>query len=464
MKMPRHDACSLWQWLSASGDLAGRFLSDTDATVRLSDLEEGSSLGGEREALRGQSVLLAMKDQLPAALAMIELDGIARRIVLCPPDLPAAHLASVVEAAEADSVLCDGPPPFAAAPHVPVVTTRAPVLLPAAASRGAVVRTEWVLLTSGTTGLPKLVVHDRSSLAGPAPLAVALGRGAIWSTFYDIRRYGGLAIFFRSLFGGGSLVLSSAAEETGDFLARVTARAVTHISGTPSHWRRALMSPAARAFAPHYVRLSGEIADQPILDRLRAFWPAASIAHAFASTEAGLAFDVTDGRAGFPTGLIGRDEGDVRLKLVDGSLHVRSSRTAARYLGRGDEHLAGADGFVDTHDLVELRGDRCYFVGRRDGIINVGGVKVYPEEVEAVINAHPAVRMSLVKPRRNPITGAVVVADVVSDGRDAGAGALEYDILGFCRQQLPRHKVPVAIRFVAALAVGPAGKLSRHDA
>ena len=52
-------------------------------------------------------------------------------------------------------------------------------------------------------------------------------------------------------------------------------------------------------------------------------------------------------------------------------------------------------------------------MGRRGGVINVGGLKVHPEEVEAVINAHPWVRMSLVKARRNPITGAVVTADVV---------------------------------------------------
>ena len=71
------------------------------------------------------------------------------------------------------------------------------------------------------------------------------------------------------------------------------------------------------------------------------------------------------------------------------------------------------EGFVDTGDALELRGDRYYFVGRRDGIINVGGLKVHPEEVEAVINRHPRVRMSLVRTRKNPITGALVVADVV---------------------------------------------------
>ena len=65
--------------------------------------------------------------------------------------------------------------------------------------------------------------------------------------------------------------------------------------------------------------------------------------------------------------------------------------------------------------------DRYYFVGRSGGIINVGGLKVHPEEVEAVINSHPCVRMSLVRSRRNPITGAVV-SGRRSDRADGHAG------------------------------------------
>src|SRR5439155_656956 len=124
----------------------------------------------------------------------------------------------------------------------------------------------------------------------------------------------------------------------------------------------------------------------------------------FASTAAGVAFDVGDGRAGFPASLIGPHGGGLELKVEDGSLRIRSTRTAARYLGDQAEALVDADGFVDTADMLERRGDRYYFVGRRDGIINVGGQKVHPEEVEAIINGHPRVRMSLVRTRKAPIT------------------------------------------------------------
>ena len=116
-------------------------------------------------------------------------------------------------------------------------------------------------------------------------------RGAAWSTFYDIRRYGGLQVFLRALLERRLLVLSDADESVERFLARVASAGVNRISGTPSHWRRALMSGAAAAIAPSYVRLSGEIADQAILDALHAAYPAARIEHAFASTEAGVAFE-----------------------------------------------------------------------------------------------------------------------------------------------------------------------------
>ncbi|PYQ02281.1 MAG: long-chain fatty acid--CoA ligase [Acidobacteria bacterium] len=466
--MPHVDGGSLWSSLSAAGHLSERALWGADASVTLGDLVRGSSLSGRLELLRGRSVLVATRDQLTAALALIELDAVARRLVLCPPDLPAEHLPFVAATAAVDALVSDRTAPHAGPPGVGTVVTCTPRIAPAAPERTGRYQTEWVLLTSGTTGRPKMVVHTLSSLSGAMRGARPSGDPAVWSTFYDIRRYGGLQIFLRALLGGGSMVLSSADESTRDFLIRAGGHGVTHISGTPSHWRRALMSPAAHRIAPRYVRLSGEIADQAILDHLRACYPEARIAHAFASTEAGVAFDVGDGLAGFPASLIEGQGADVEMKVEDGSLRIRSTRTAARYLGDEDRSIADGDGFVDTGDMLERRGDRYHFVGRRGGIINVGGLKVHPEEVEAVINAHPDVRMSLVRTRKNPITGALVVADVVLKSEPGAANGravtLEHEIMQRCREALSRHKVPAAIRFVSALAVTPSGKLVRHDA
>src|ERR1700683_933444 len=109
------------------------------------------------------------------------------------------------------------------------------------------------------------------------------------------------------------------------------------------------------------------------------------------------------------------------MMVRDGTLWIRSTRTASAYVGRDAAALRDSDGYVDTGDMVELRGERYHFVGRRGGIINVGGLKVHPEEIEAVINRDDAVRMSRVKARKSPITGAIVAADVVLADGDNGS-------------------------------------------
>jgi acyl-coenzyme A synthetase/AMP-(fatty) acid ligase len=323
------------------------------------------------------------------------------------------------------------------------------------------------MLTSGTSGVPKIVSHSLEGLTG-AIVADGPARGArpVWATFYDIRRYGGLQIFLRAVIGGGSLVLSEPGEPIAGYVARLRENSVTHISGTPSHWRKLLMSGAASDFSPRYVRLSGEIADQAVLDGLHRSFPSASIGHAYASTEAGVGFAVTDGLEGFPASMVGENRDGVEMKVVDGSLRIRSKRTAHAYVGHRAGALTDSDGFVDTGDMVELRGDRYHFVGRRGGVINIGGLKVHPEEIEAVINRRAEVRMSRARSRRNPITGAIVVADVVlADGHDVDrSGEIRNRILADCRANLALHKVPAVIRFVEALDVTAAGKLARTDA
>jgi len=373
-----------------------------------------------------------------------------------------------MESAAVDAIVSDGSTLGSNTPTLDCFVTCNPKIAPVACDRNPTYQTEWILLTSGTTGLPKLVAHNLTSLAGAIKDGKASQSSFVWSTFYDIRRYGGLQIFLRALLTRASMVLSSAQESTADFLVRASAHGLTHISGTPSHWRSALMSPAAHRIAPQYIRLSGEIADQAILNHLQSFYPRARIAHAFASTEAGVAFDVNDGLAGFPVSFIGQTSASVEMKVEDGSLRIRSPRVAARYIGCDNETLKDADDFVDTRDMVVLQGDRYHFVGRRDGVINVGGLKVHPEEVEAVINRHPRVRMSLVRTRKNPITGALVVADIVLDEASrASAGRtdeLRHEIMQFCRNALPRHKVPAAINFVPVLTVAATGKMARHGA
>jgi acyl-coenzyme A synthetase/AMP-(fatty) acid ligase len=416
------------------------------------------------ENLRNRSVLIASADPFLAALALIEFDGLARRMTLYPPDLALEHLPYVMRYAEVDAVVSDGSflngASIGAAQHA--ICT--PQLVPRVQAGQESLPTEWILLTSGTTGRPKMVLHTLASLAG----AIDTGKShaeVIWGTFYDIRRYGGLQIYLRAVLTRSSLVLTGPRDPLAKFLQRAGVAGVTHISGTPSHWRRALMSPEADRIAPRYIRLSGEIADQAILNSLRSFYPDAEISHAFATTEAGVAFDVRDKLSGFPASML-TGASTVDLKVVDATLRVRSSRTAECYLGENPPALKDREGFVDTGDALELRDGRYYFQGRRDGVINVGGLKVHPEEVEAVLNRHPQVRLSLVKTKKNPITGALVVADVLLKDSSTPEGdqarQLQQSIKQFCREWLAPHKVPAAISFVPALAFSETGKLVRR--
>lgn len=460
MVLNRH---TLWDLTARAGVLPGRYVSDATSRVALFDLTQGTSLGAEREAFLDRSVMILCSQQLPAVLALIQLDGLARRILLCPPDLADAHRPAIIAEAEVDVILSDGAVSASRGlAGVPVIACRH-ALVPGPFSYDRNRATEWLLFTSGTTGRAKMVVHTLQSLASPLDDGLGVASDAVWSTFYDIRRYGGLQILLRCLLGGGSLVLSDAREPVADFLIRAGRSSVTHMSGTPSHWRRALMSGAANQVSPRYVRLSGEVADQAILNKLSRFYSGSAVAHAFASTEAGVAFDVRDGLAGFPSTLISHGSAKVEIQVQDGSLRIRSARVASRYLDNA-EVLVDADGFVDTGDIVELRGDRYYFIGRRDGGVKVGGQKVHPEEVEEVINRHPDVLMSRVRGRRSPITGTVVVADIVLQpfAEHRSFQAINDEVGRLCRDGLAPYKIPAVLQQVTKLDIAESGKLLRR--
>src|SRR5690348_9480641 len=90
-------------------ETSGRNLSDPRWVVAMSDIRGGTILGGRTAELAGRSVLVAMADQLTTALAMFELDGVAKRMLLCPPDLRSEHVGSVIGDAAIDAVVCDQP-------------------------------------------------------------------------------------------------------------------------------------------------------------------------------------------------------------------------------------------------------------------------------------------------------------------------------------------------------------------
>jgi non-ribosomal peptide synthetase component F len=287
MKMSQRETFALRDYLSP--DLKGRTISDARQLVSLTNILGQTCLGGRLGDLSGRSVLLAVEDQLLSAIAMTEIDGVARRMLLCPPDFNADHIQALIEDADIDAVVTDHPPRWTNAGVYLVVAAR--TLAPAIGKKVKTGRTtEWLMPTLDASGVPKIIGHTLEALTG-ATVADDPARGAapVWATFDDIRRDGGLQILLRAILGGGSMVLSDPNEPIADYVARLNARGVTHISGTPSHWRKLLMSGSASGFSPRYVGLSGETADQAVLDGLSRAFPEASIGHAYASSEAGVA-------------------------------------------------------------------------------------------------------------------------------------------------------------------------------
>ena len=132
--------------------------------------------------------------------------------------------------------------------------------------------------------------------------------------------------------------------------------------------------------------------------------------------------------------------------------------------GKDAPQLKDADGFVDTGDVVAHSGDRFVFFGRRGGgVSNVGlAPRSIPKEVEAALNAHELVRASRVFARKNPITGALVAAEVVLRVGAKADEATRRDILAACRVALAPYKAPTSLTFVAELPITEGGKLARH--
>jgi acyl-coenzyme A synthetase/AMP-(fatty) acid ligase len=115
------------------------------------------------------------------------------------------------------------------------------------------------------------------------------------------------------------------------------------------------------------------------------------------------------------------------------------------------------DGWLSAARQGDIVGDRVFILGRADKTINVGGYKVYPLAIEKLILSQPGVAEARVYGVSNPISGALVAADVVlSEGEDPAAARPR--ILAACRAQLASFQVPRVLKIVDSIATGASGK------
>ena len=290
---------SLWESVASSGaGVKGAFHGAGGSVALCRTRRRLLSRRTSCEALRGRSVLLALREQLSTAIALLELDGVARRLVLCTPDLSRADAWPRSRRARRITARTVG----GACRHLdPSIAWSFSAVRCRSSERREV---------SATRMDSADLRHDRhpqarrcialASLAGTLPRQPP-DPDSVWSTFYDIRRYGGLQIYLRAVLSGCAAgAVEPGRVDRGFPGARRRARRDPHIRHSLALAPRAHERRGAAHCNPEYVRLSGEVADQVVLDQLRATYPDARIAHAFASTEAGVAFEVDDGLAGFP--------------------------------------------------------------------------------------------------------------------------------------------------------------------
>lgn len=308
------------------------------------------------------------------------------------------------------------------------------------------VQTQWYLATSGTTGTPKWINHSLNSLSRAIKTSATTAH-LYWALCYQATRFAGLQVLLQSLLSG-AIITDCSLGEPEQRIAFMQKYNVNAISATPSLWRQLLMTGQLNTLSLQQLTLGGEIADQVLLDTLSALFPSAKLLHIYASTEAGVGFAVADKQAGFPASWLSEKVNGVRFK-VGANQHLLLKTPCS------------SDGFIDTMDLVSIKHDRVLFLGRASGVINVGGNKVHPEQVEHVLLQHPAVLQAKVYAKASSVLGQLVVADIVINNHTSNNDEIKLQLLQHCQQQLQRYQVPTRLNFVTLLTTNASGKLIR---
>jgi o-succinylbenzoate---CoA ligase len=308
------------------------------------------------------------------------------------------------------------------------------------------------VLTSGTSGTRRIVELTRGNHLWSA-IASALNLGLRpderWLCCLPLDHVGGLTILIRSLIYG-----TAALVHDGFDVERVAAalggEGVTLVSLVPTQLQR-LLEAGAPLDRPRVLLVGGGPLSAELLDE--GLQRGARIVQSYGLTEACSQVCTLDpAEAAGRRGSAGHPLPGIGVEIDDGEIVVSGPTVAP--------DAADERGRLRTGDLGQLDRDGCLWVkGRRDDLIVTGGEKVLPDEVEAVLLAHPGVRDAAVFGRPSREWGSAVSAVVVPDPEMApGAAELEQH----CRAALAPFKVPKSFELTGSLPRTPAGKLLRR--
>ncbi|WP_218828830.1 class I adenylate-forming enzyme family protein [Rhodococcus sp. 06-235-1A] len=299
-----------------------------------------------------------------------------------------------------------------------------------------------VLFSSGTTGRSKGSVLDLSKLVARYG---DRRRARRTLAFMQLDHIGGVNTILHTLSLGGSVVTISGERTPDDVFSTVQSRGVDTLPVTPTFLTMSVVAGAVERYDLSSLKLityGTEPMPVSTLSRVTELLPDVTLKQTYGLSELGI----------IPTR--SKDDGSLWMKLGtdgfeydirDDVLWVRADTAMLGYLNAPnpfDEH-----GYFNTQDKVEVDGDYVRILGRDSDIINVGGEKVYPAEVESAILEVDDVREVIVCGRPSPIMGHVVVASVQAEA-GTGGPELEQRILHHCNSTLEPYKVPMLIEFI----------------
>jgi acyl-CoA synthetase (AMP-forming)/AMP-acid ligase II len=315
-----------------------------------------------------------------------------------------------------------------------------------------------ILATGGTTGVPKLVLHDLVALLATVAVKQSVARRIMPLMRFD--HIGGLDMVWRALGSGHVLVAPPAELTPASVAAAIERHGVEVMPATPSFLNLMLAAEVHRSRSLSSLRVvpyGAEPMPVGLLARLGAALPKVEFVQRFGTSETG-ALPVSDSGAGL---LLSDDVAGFEWKIVADELWVRSPARALGYLS-GAPGGFGADGWFRTGDLAERLPDGAVRVlGRCEELINVGGEKVLPAEVEAVLQEHPQVADCRVYAERNALLGQVVAVEIVWRGPETDVLVVKRSLHEFAAGRLPRHKLPANVRLVSAVGTTRNLKKSR---
>lgn len=300
------------------------------------------------------------------------------------------------------------------------------------------------LITSGTTGEPKFVEHSWLSINTFD--RVKPGAKYDWIVPYQVGTYAWFQMVALSISVSEQGLIPMSTNDLTHLFEEAVIAGASAISSTPTFWRMAFMQieeSLIRRIRLRQITLGGEVVDQKILDALRMQYPMARVSHIFASSEVGACIVVNDGLAGFPAKLLQHDDTRTwQIRIDQGELWVRSRYAASDVID-----------WINTGDLVTHNGDRIFFVGRSDQtMINIGGNKAYPGDIERLLLSHPNLIWCRVYAHKAPLLGYLAAADVcLRPGCEITEA--EKILTQYCEIHLPDYAVPRIWQFLDNIPV-----------